>query len=506
MAAKDDFELAPPPAASMVEALRGIGYSLETAIADLLDNSISAGATSIWIVFGWNGPDSHISILDDGRGLSEPELFQAMRPGSKSPLEDRDPRDLGRFGLGLKTASFSQCRRLTVASKRSGSRVALRRWDLDYVARHNEWRLLKTPAAGSQERLASLPDEGSGTIVLWELLDRVVGEEVVDDEGARRHFHQLIERVREHLAMVFHRFLAGSRPDLKIYINGTRNEHRVTAWDPFLTEHPATIPFPHDPIPCRDGRVVVRGFVLPHKDRLGDEQHRGASGPAGWNAQQGFYVYRNRRLLVAGNWLGLGSERPWTKEEHYKLARIQLDIPNTMDADWKIDVRKSTARPPVSVRKRLRELADQVRKQAREVFSHRGRGQSRKASEPIVRAWKEVSIAGRLAYRVNRDHPVIATCLSQQVVPREDILLMLRILEETVPVHQIWLDAAERPDTHAQPFETAPPAELQMLLAAVFHALMRIPGMDTQAARRRLLAMEPFNQFPALVEDVLGRY
>jgi hypothetical protein len=505
MAAKDDFELAPPPAASMVEALRGIGYTVETAIADLLDNSISAGARTIWIHFEWDGPHSCISILDNGRGLSEPELFQAMRPGSRSPLEDRDADDLGRFGLGLKTASFSQCRRLTVTSKRNGRRAGVRRWDLDYVARHNEWRLLKSPAVGSEGRLVPLMSETSGTLILWEVLDRVVGEEDVDDDGARRHFQQMIERVRDHLAMVFHRFLTGANPELKLYINGHAKEHWVRPWDPFLSEHLATIPFPYDPIPSRGGRVVVRGFVLPHKERLGDAQHRAAAGPAGWNAQQGFYVYRNRRLLVAGSWLGLGSDRPWTKEEHYKLARIQLDIPNTMDADWKIDVRKSSARPPVSIRKRLRELADQVRKQAREVFSHRGKGQPGRFTEPVVRAWKEVSVAGRLSYRVNRDHPLIASCLANQVTPHDGVVQLIRVLEETVPVHQIWLDAAERPDSHAQPFETTPPAEVATLISAVLQALMKDPRLDEQSARRRLLAMEPFNRFPELVDNLLSR-
>lgn len=134
---------ATPAAASMVETFRAMGYSLETAMADILDNSISAGANNIWISRIWKGGQSIITIKDDGIGMNHQELIEAMRPGSQNPLEERSKSDLGRFGLGLKTASFSQCRRLTVYSKKADYKPVYWTWDLDYVAKTNQWELLQ---------------------------------------------------------------------------------------------------------------------------------------------------------------------------------------------------------------------------------------------------------------------------------------------------------------------------------------------------------------------------
>ncbi len=124
---------AEPEASSMIETFRAIGYSVETAIADIIDNSITAGAKNIWIDYDWKGSNTTLSILDDGTGMNNEQLIQAMRPGSRNPLEERSSNDLGRFGLGLKTASFSQSRKFTVFSKAKGYRPVFWTWDLDYV-------------------------------------------------------------------------------------------------------------------------------------------------------------------------------------------------------------------------------------------------------------------------------------------------------------------------------------------------------------------------------------
>lgn len=495
-----EYEYAIPPAASTIEALRGIGYSLVTAIADLVDNSISAGASTIWLNFWWAGRDSRVTILDNGSGMSEAALSEAMRLGSRNPLDARSEHDLGRFGLGLKTASFSQCRRLTVATKQHGGDLAVRQWDLDYVLQHNEWRVLKRSPAGSETHLATLDSLESGTLVLWEKPDQLVGDVSQDDEHARLIFLRTAETLREHLGMVFHRFLGGRRPELRIYINGNGDEHKVTAWDPFLEENPATIHTPEEEIRIGDGAIHVKGFVLPHKDKLGDEAHRQASGSAGWNAQQGFYVYRNRRLLVAGSWLGLGADRPWTKEEHYKLARLRLDLPNSMDAQWQIDVRKSVARPPAMVRARLRQLADVVRKRAREVFSYRGQYQPRVVSEPVMRAWLQVQSNGRIGYRINRDHSLIAACLSQQEISRELLGQVLKVVEATVPVQKIWLDMAEHPDAQSTAGDRLSESAVLAVMRELYSALRISHGFSHEAAVRQLLRSEPFNQFPHLAE------
>jgi hypothetical protein len=497
----DSYEIVAPRASSLIEALRAVGYTTQTALADLVDNSITAEAKNVWLEFGWAGQSSFISITDDGSGMSEAELSEAMRPGNRSPLETRSPEDLGRFGLGLKTASFSQARRLTVASKRGGESIAVRRWDLDYVGQTGEWRLLKAPEPGSEKRLEHLSRIPHGTVVLWERMDRIVGDAQIS-AAAQDRFLRTAQSVAEHLAMVFHQYVGGQRPKLRIYVNGREDRHRVRAWDPFLETHIATFsPSDAERIKFPEGDIRAKGFVLPHRDRLSEDEFRDAAGPAGWNSQQGFYVYRNQRLLVAGGWLDLG----YTNEEHYKLARIKVEIPNSTDAEWAIDVKKSRARPPPSARPRLKELADVVRQKAREVFVHRGRRSSGNPTEPLRRAWREVVKEGKLAYKVDREHPLVRMVLSMcSKSQKAAVEAMLRLLEATVPIQKIWLDVAEKSEIHAAPFELDPPAHVREVIAQLYQAL-RIDGISADTARQRLLNIEPFNAYPEHIGALLDR-
>lgn len=207
---------APPRAMAMLEALRGLGYSTAAALADIIDNSISAGAKEVCIDFTWDGPASRITVLDDGHGMDDAELESAMRLGDKNPLDARAAHDLGRFGMGLKTASFSQCRRLTVATVRKGAASCLR-WDLDELAADPEsgWILFEGPAAGSRPFIAGLKGKKAGTLILWETMDRVVTAGYTSD-----NFHDLIDNVESHLAMVFHRLIQGPRARLRLFLNG----------------------------------------------------------------------------------------------------------------------------------------------------------------------------------------------------------------------------------------------------------------------------------------------
>ena len=498
-ASRASFEIAAPPASSMIESLRGVGYSLETAIADLIDNSISAHARNVWITFWWEGRRSHIAVLDDGAGMTEAELSEAMRPGSMSPLEGRPADDLGRFGLGLKTASFSQCRQLTVASLQSGQ-FSTRRWDLDHVARVEEWQLLKSPVSGSEEMLKPLLKLGQGTMVLWEELDRVVGNVPNSDSSSHNHFLSLIDRVESHLAMVFHRFLEGGLAGLSIFINGSDEGHRVKAWDPFMRDHSSTIATPKERIKTQRGIVEVQGFILPHKDKLKERQFEIGAGLEGWTAQQGFYVYRNRRMLVSGGWLGLGQRQAWTREEPYKLARLRLDIPNTADADWGIDIKKSVARAPSYIAFRLRDLAEHVRDKARQVFAHRGSYGPRVPTPDLQRAWRVLQRKDSIAYLVDRSHPLVKQVLDQAGPLKEAVVVMLRLLEETMPIQRVWIDAVEKGEIHQGAFEGSPSADIQAVLDVLYRHLVETVGLDRPAARSQLLKTEPFHNYPELIE------
>ena len=488
---QEGFRYAPPKAGPMVEALRGLGYSTATALADVIDNSIAARADMVDVLFSWRGAASSVVVLDNGEGMDEHQLDMAMRLGERSPLQARAANDLGRFGLGLKTASFSQCRRLTVASRRDGHMHCLR-WDLDVLAANETdgWRLLEGPAKGSESLLVPLAALNSGTLVLWENADKIV------TAGSREQdFLDLIDSAERHLAMVFHRFLAGPVVRLHLKING----RSVKPWDPFLTSHTATWSSPIERIVADGGTVEVQCHVLPHKDRLAANDHDLAAGPDGWTAQQGFYVYRNERLLVAGSWLGLGRGRSWTKEEAHRLARIRLDIPNTADAAWKIDIRKSMARPPVSIRERLTRLAEDTRERARRVFAHRGQPPQPGNSTPLAQAWRAEHFKGGMRYRIDHEHPAVRAVLDEAGTLEPQIHAMLRVVEETIPVQRIWLDTTEARETPRTGFAGESPAEVAAVLSVVYRNMVVRKGLAPALARERLLRTEPFNNHPELV-------
>ena len=486
---------APPRAMAMLEALRGLGYSTAAALADIIDNSISAGAQEVRVDFAWHGPTSRITVLDYGRGMDDAELESAMRLGDKNPLDARAAHDLGRFGMGLKTASFSQCRRLTVATVKKGAASCLR-WDLDELAADPEggWLLFEGPAPGSKPFIGGLKGKQAGTMVLWETMDRVVTTGYTSDD-----FHDLIDNVESHLAMVFHRLLQGPRARLKLLLNG----RAVAPWDPFMTGHsakPWTSPTTNHQTDY--GTVAVQCHVLPHRDKLTIAEFDANAGPAGWTAQQGFYVYRNERLLVAGGWLGLGNSRAWNREEAHRLARIRLDIPNTADVDWKIDVRKSTARPPVSLRPWLTLLAENTRERARRVFAYRGTPAPAQGNTPIEQAWRVDRVKAGMRYRIEEHHPSVAAVLASAGALQPLIKSMLRVIEETVPVQRIWLDTAENKETPRTGFEGEPNQAVIEVARVLFDDLIERKGLSVEEARKSMLRTEPFQKYPALVAQL----
>ena len=487
---EDDCDVAEPFASSMSQSLRAFGYDLPSAIADLVDNSIFAAARNIWIDFNWDGKDSSICITDDGRGMAEKEMLDAMRPGSRNPLDARDPRDLGRYGLGLKTASFSQCRRLTVRSMRQGSKPVTRCWDLDFIQQKDKWLLIKCARKESEPNLFRLAKMECGTSVLWEKMDRIVADQDVDNQVHENLFHQRIDGVKNHLAMVFHRFMEGKNR-LTIFVNN----REIEPWDPFLTSQKATQQLADEAIALFQDRVNVVPYVLPHLSKLTKKVHDDAAGIKGWNAHQGFYVYRNKRLLVPGDWLGL----PFAKEEHYKLARILLDIPNSMDQQWEIDVTKSKARPPDALRKDLKRIADLTRSRASDIYRHRGRVIARTNSAPHVFAWDKKVKHGKIFYSINREHPLVKDVISNSGVGKSRVNALLRLLEETVPVAWIVMSNAENPDQQSVPFEQSPSSQICDIMREVFTALTR-SGMTKKEALHRLRTMEPFDRYPEAVE------
>lgn len=479
---------APPKAGAMINTFRAYGYNLQTAIADIIDNSISANAKTVWINYTWDGQDSFVTILDDGKGMDDPTLIDAMTPGSKNPDDPRSEQDLGRFGLGLKTASFSQCKALTVAAKRSNEKIHKKCWDLDFVNKSEKWLLLDY--ISRKELLDDLNNLASGTLVVWEKLDRLTGNAHKVNEAVMDVFLEEFEKTEKHLGMVFHRFI--EKKKLKIWING----QLIQPWDPFLKKQSGYLAAFEK---LANKQVQVRCYVLPHISSLNEDERRDGAGPNGWYDQQGFYIYRNERLLVAGNWLGL-----FTKNEHSKLARICVDFSNQLDHEWKLDIKKSSATPPPKFRKDFDRLGKLTRLQSAKVYKHRGTQLGRNPDlpdfnfEPI---WKPIERRDQtIDYEINQDHPLVNLLLAQNQTSKKDLKRLLAVIEKNIPIETILFYQSENPSLHElrEPYrELDEPTKL--MAKRMFDALM-IAGTNRDIAIKQILKIEPFNHFPELNE------
>jgi Histidine kinase-, DNA gyrase B-, and HSP90-like ATPase len=425
----------PPSAASLTASLRDLGYSLETAIADLIDNSISADATEIQIFCDVSRSVPVLVITDNGRGMLEDEVIAAMRHGSIDPRKKRGPKDMGRFGLGLKTASFSQCRQLTVVSAVSGKHAGAE-WNLDEVEKKDDWFIIlfDSDEIRSQPYFETLGD--SGTLVIWRDLDRLF-----EDEIGRRRAEIVSEKlslVERHLSLVFHRFLAGEvkgqQRKLTIRING----HPISPFDPFCRKNAATRMLPEEVVWVDDVAVSMQPYILPHHSRLSASEYDYYQNRSDFISNQGAYIYRNGRLMAWGDWFRLVP-----KGEATKLARVQVDFPNSLDEAWIIDIKKSRARPPLAVRERLRQIIAKII--ASSVSVHRGRGQ-KLFQENEAPLWERYADRAAIRFEINTEHPLITSL--HKKLSQEDacsLRVLLDSIAASLPIEMIYSDYSTHP-------------------------------------------------------------
>jgi len=492
-------DLAPSPA-SLMESLRDIGYSMETAIADIIDNSITANAKCIDIDFSFNEGSPWLAVSDDGIGMTAQDLQNAMRFGSQNPIEDRPADDLGRFGLGMKTASLSQCRRLTVISKKA-SKISCCQWDIDWILEQENpgWflRILSTEDIHSIPILATLQDRyldsrKTGTVVYWDKFDRF--EKQSSKKQDETYFDSEVHSSREHLEMVFHRFLSpdpGGRHKIKIRMNGDELE----AFNPFNPNHPATQELEEQQITIHDRKVYVQPYVLPHYSKLPREIYSRYAGEAGYLQNQGFYVYRNKRLIIKGTWFRLIK-----KEELNKLIRVKVDIPNTLDHLWKIDVKKSQAALPEVIKKELNKIIHKIEVKGKKVYRQRGKKLASKKQYPV---WNRIARKQSIEYRINRDHPMIQMLFDE--LPAEHhqyIKKIISVFESSFPRDMYFHDIAGNPEQVQSPDLSE--RDIKNLLD-IFIDTWSSNGMTMPEIRERIFTIEPFSSSPGLTEVLLEK-
>ena len=360
-----------PSAGRLTSSLRDIGYDFDSAVADLVDNSISAGASRVDIEIVYEAADSYVLIADDGRGMSEESLTEAMRFGTRRGYS---AGELGKYGLGLKTASLSQCRRLTVVTRTAQSRmrVRMRTLDLDHVEATDRWEVHGGPPdhrAAWAGHVHELLSRGPGTVVVWDLLDRLFPDSGASSGWAKRRLESLAGGLKQHLAMVFHRFLEGNAETIEGQrLTITLNGEKIRPWNPFAPGEAETVE-----LPVKHFEVEVGGtstelrfspFVLPARSIFSslDEFER-LSGPRKWNRQQGLYIYRADRLVQSGGWSGLRGI-----DEHTKLARAAVDFGPDLDDLFRINVAKMRVSLPGEVRALLESEASVLCKRAQVMY------------------------------------------------------------------------------------------------------------------------------------------
>jgi hypothetical protein len=408
-------EIVNPDVGNLIKSLRDIGYTFEIAVADIIDNSITANASHIQI-YTVTEPEILFCMLDDGSGMSNRQLVEAMRLATKNPEMERMKTDLGRFGLGLKTASFSQCKKLTVLSKKDGE-ISVKQWDLDYISNNNEW-LLITPDITTINTLPlvkELNSQEQGTLVIWQSIDRY----------RKNNFSDKIDKLRKHLAFVFHRFLEGTDSFRKLKIDVNNNP--LKAFNPFNINHPATQQIAVEKIKLYDSTIMVQPFILPHHSKVSQQEYEEYETEEGYTESQGFYLYRANRLLIYGTWWGLHR----TIDAH-KLVRIKIDIPNNQDYYWGIDIKKSIANPTEEIKKDLRRIIDQITERGSRPYTGRGKKIQDKTTKMF---WGMIPENGGFRFALNQEHPIYKKLVSEASIEYLELLnIYLKVLQAYLPL------------------------------------------------------------------------
>lgn len=471
---------ATPHAAALIEGLRDIGYSLETAISDIIDNSITAKAVNVDVYTDTSTQHPYIAIIDNGEGMTESELIAAMRPGSKNPLATRDEPDLGRFGLGLKSASFSQCRRLTVVSRKKGTTTAAV-WDLDDVAERNEWTVQLPDDISTVPEIERLVSDG--TLVVWEKLDRLSGGISQDVTRRAEIINQRIAETERHLRLVFHRFMEEKR-QLEVRLNG----RLLKPLDPFAGSHSATIRDPEEGLVLGNGTIAIQSFTLPHHKQMSASDWDDMGGPEGHLKSQGFYLYRGKRLIIYGTWFGLCRQSELTK-----LSRVRIDIPNSMDASWKIDVKKSSAQLPPIVRDRLKKVIERIQQGSKRTYTKRGQ---KLVDQERLPMWHRIQADGQIRYQPNAEHPAFkdfSDSLPEGL--RRGFYNCIELVGASLPIETLHADMAGSPEKIA-------PSQVDedTLMQAVRSTLKLLMGAGKDVKEISTL-MKDVDPFRSLWED-----
>lgn len=487
----------PPKAKFLMGSMRHMGYSFADAIADVMDNSISANASIIRLLFPPNAESIYVGILDNGSGMSKQELFRAMCYGSQANEKERSKDDLGRFGLGMKSASLSQCRKMTVISKKDGV-VSAYRWDYDEITsqgQRGDWTVLELNDTEIIQLYCynELSILEHGTLVLWEEFDGLY-----KSSGGR--IYEALTRNRnnllDHLPLIYHRFI--TEDGLKIFINYAE----LKALDPFLVNRSdcswGTIRQPLTDSNGNEHFVEITPYKLPFVTEMTENEQHLIGGADKMSKMQGYFIYRGRRLIRYGTWFGT------PRHEVSKYARVKVDIPNCMDDIWKVDVMKRNAEIPTELAKLLEKTIGSLIAKSTRQTKFRGRKVTTQ-DEKNVYVWDRIeSREDYFSYKINRNN-----CFIQSVLEQLDdslktaVELMLQQIENNIPIHQMHLDHDENHIDRAVEDDKLHTLFEQATMAIEWQ---KYKGIQLHEAIKTVMSCEQFRNNPDLDKLVKKKY
>lgn len=482
-----------PLAQNLMGSMRSMGYNFESAVADVVDNSISAGCSNVRICFPSDPLNIFVGILDNGKGLSREDLFKAMRYGSESSLSVRNLDDLGRFGLGLKSASLSQCKKLTVVSKQ-GDSISAFCWDFDYIAEKKDWLVLELNRAEMMELpcYEFISNLKNGTLVLWQDFD------IIEKSSNGQVYATLKEhraKLEKYLGLIFHRFISRSNNPVRFVIDNSR----VPAADPFLEHHKKTTIMKEVDLAVMDSNgnerhVKVTPVVLPFQSELTDKDIVKLGGIENMRTKQGFYIYRNYRLILWGTWFGL------PRNELTKNARIRVDIPNALDDIFGIDITKQNASIPKVLQIQLRKKVEEVMNISVRQETHRGRKED---DDEIEHVWNRMNGRDNHVYwEINRESQLFNFVKSR--VPEEAypyIEMLVKEIEGNLPYQQLYIDHCNKA------IETSDRTDEIVKNAFMLIDFAKSSGVDVrQYIDSVILKSEPYTDYPNLKETLYTHY
>lgn len=419
-----------PRASSTIDLMRYNGYSVELAIADIIDNSLPKKVNSKNIqikIIGENLSNLYVTIEDDGIGMDYEELKAAMHLSAKDLNSNREQDDLGKFGLGLKSASFSQCKNLIVLSKKNGKAISGIEWDLSYVIQENDWsvNILDKNEIVEIKNKYLLNDVNNGTTVIWKNCDYILNG-VVDESKSEEFIASLVVNLQKNLSLIYHKYI---NKGLKIHVNGLK----IEAMDPFCIKGSegtrSTIQY-HEKFDLDSKLVEITGYLLPHSSKItGKAKEESISLDGDLMGNQGLYFYRVDRLISWGSWHNLIK-----KSEANKLARVEVSVGNDLDHLWQIEIKKSSITIPFKLREYLKYLM-------RNVAQNSDRVGSRRVERPqkLFALWKTIIDKDKksLVFSVDEEHPLLLDFIDKNNIDREALNSLVKLIGSSFPISDL---------------------------------------------------------------------